>query len=36
MGMGDDFIALVERHRNIDIVAISRRALNDSLYEEAV
>jgi hypothetical protein len=31
--MGDDFAGLVERHRNIDIAAISRRVLNDSHYE---
>jgi SAM-dependent methyltransferase len=33
MSMGDDFAALIERHRNIDIAGIGRRVLNDSRYE---
>ena len=33
MSMGDDFAGLIERHRNIDIAEIGRRALNDSRYE---
>jgi hypothetical protein len=35
MGVGDDFIALVERDRNLDIAAIGRRVLNDSRQGEA-
>jgi SAM-dependent methyltransferase len=33
MSMGDDFAALIERHRKIDIGGIGRRVLNDSRYE---
>jgi ubiquinone/menaquinone biosynthesis C-methylase UbiE len=33
MSMGDDFAALVESHRNIDIAEIGRRVLKDCHYE---